>query len=160
MEHDASQQLVAVGFLVSGAAIRNPSAGGDTTVTLDLPSQASATPFTELELDWNAMGHPPPGVYDKPHFDFHFYTISDALRQTIQGSPATPDPGALFRPSGFSPPAATVPMMGGHSYDKTGPEFNGGCVFQDPDFRFLQQDDRLRGAGGHPGLPGRVGRGE
>jgi hypothetical protein len=24
-------------------------------------------------LNWNPHGHIPPGVYDLPHFDFHFY---------------------------------------------------------------------------------------
>src|SRR5687768_12247168 len=49
---------------------------------LQLPRQ-HGTPFKFVELDWNPGGHEPPGVYDTPHFDFHFYTIAKSERDAI-----------------------------------------------------------------------------
>ncbi len=31
------------------------------------------TPYDRLEMEWNVNGHEPPGIYNLPHFDFHFY---------------------------------------------------------------------------------------
>src|SRR5512143_2290637 len=43
---------------------------------LPVPSEASSrpdVPFKWALLNWNPKGHIPPGVFDKPHFDVHFY---------------------------------------------------------------------------------------
>jgi len=43
---------------------------------LPVPSEASQrtdVPFKWALLNWNPHGDIPPGVFDKPHFDFHFY---------------------------------------------------------------------------------------
>ena len=43
---------------------------------LPVPSEASRrpdVPFKWALLNWNPKGHIPPGVFDKPHFDVHFY---------------------------------------------------------------------------------------
>src|SRR5690349_3852984 len=45
----------------------------DAVVIMDFPIQARETPFQYMMLDWNAHGHEPAGIYDLPHFDFHFY---------------------------------------------------------------------------------------
>src|SRR5690348_14444530 len=79
---NASNQLSSVGFQVSGGAVRSPGTE-EAEVFLTLPSQAAGTGFTVLGLDWNPQGHPPPGIYDVPHFDFHFYYIPDSYRTTI-----------------------------------------------------------------------------
>lgn len=42
------------------------------------------TPFKYLMVDWNPHGHGPPNVYDKPHFDAHFYLQDDAERRAIR----------------------------------------------------------------------------
>lgn len=31
------------------------------------------TPFDHGYLEWTPFGHPPPGVYEARHFDYHFY---------------------------------------------------------------------------------------
>ena len=123
VETNASNQLSAVGFQVSGAAVRNPGTG-PADVFLTLPSQASGTGFTTLAVDWNPQGHPPPGIYDVPHFDFHFYYIPDSFRATIPGGQVSPV-APQFLPAGYDQPGPTVPMMGGHASDLTSPEFNG-----------------------------------
>lgn len=106
---------------------------------LELPAQ-NPTPFKFVELDWNPAGHEPPGIYNVPHFDFHFYTITPAQRNAI-------DPGALgeaqfLAKSGHLPPEAerapfhvalaapgqpvtAVPRMGVHWVDVRTPELQG-----------------------------------
>lgn len=93
-----------------------------TEYLLDLPEQAQATPFKFIELDWNPAGHDPSGIYDKPHFDFHFYTITQAERDAID--PSDPDfarkgkrlPKAELVPASYITPSpvALVPRMGLH----------------------------------------------
>ena len=94
------------------------------------------TPFQFVELDWNPGGHEPPGVYDTPHFDFHFYTITKAERDAID--PADPRyadranrmPAAdlvpqfndVPRPPGTPVAATAVPRMGVHMVDVRSPE--------------------------------------
>jgi len=71
---------------------------------LSLPA-GNKTPFTFLEMNWNPMGHEPEGVYqDVPHFDFHFYTISKAARDSIV--PTNPE---FEKKGGNLPPAEFVP---------------------------------------------------
>jgi hypothetical protein len=78
------------------------------------------------------MGHEPEGVYqDVPHFDFHFYTISKAARDSIVPTnpefekkggnlpPAefVPPFNAALGPPGVEPAKLVVPMMGLHWVD-------------------------------------------
>ena len=101
------------------------------TFLLDLPADAVA-PFRFVELNWNPNGHEPDGVYqDVPHFDFHFYTISKAERETIVPSDPSftdrandiptgdyvPEFNAALGPPGAKPAAIAVPMMGVHWVD-------------------------------------------
>ena len=103
-----------------------------TALLLQLPVQAARTPFRFVELDWNPAGHEPPGIYDQPHFDFHFYTISQAERDAID--PADPLfqkktenlPAQGFMASNYvAPMMSAVPKMGLHWIDPTSPELNG-----------------------------------
>ena len=101
------------------------------TFLLDLPAGAAA-PFTFVELNWNPSGHEPAGVYEGvPHFDFHFYTVSKAVRESID--PKHPDYAAkandvptgdyvpafnaALGPPGAKPADMAVPMMGVHWVD-------------------------------------------
>lgn len=100
---------------------------------LDLP-KGGVEPYRFVELDWNPGGHEPPGIYDRPHFDFHFYTISKAERAAIV--PTDPDfqkkagmlPPEIQRPPMYivaAPPGAPapgVPLMGVHWVDVRSPE--------------------------------------
>jgi hypothetical protein len=100
--------------------------------SLELPAEAARTPYRFVELDWNPGGHEPPGIYDIPHFDFHFYTITPAERDAID--PADPlfqkktenVPPAGFIASNYVAPMMTaVPKMGLHWIDPASPELNG-----------------------------------
>jgi len=91
-------------------------------------------PFRFVELDWNPGGHEPPGVYDTPHFDFHFWTASRAEREAIV--PSDPHyqrkadmlPADGLRPASYAvaappgAPAPGVPLMGVHWTDVRSPE--------------------------------------
>ncbi len=94
------------------------------------PKATAGTPFTHALLDWNPKGHEPAGVYDKPHFDFHFYTISEADRLAIpvyeQDSMNFKNlPAAVYMPPTYIAIPGGVPQMGSHWLDVTTPEING-----------------------------------
>lgn len=98
---------------------------------LHLHQKAKAlTPFDHLTMGFMASGHPPPGIYSVPHFDFHFYKMSFADRLAI---PAYPQAMSAFNnnpPQGYLPPAyvkapAGEAQMGTHWMDVLSPEFNG-----------------------------------
>ncbi|HZF66817.1 MAG TPA: DUF5602 domain-containing protein [Gemmatirosa sp.] len=101
---------------------------------LPLPTQ-QASAFKFVELDWNPRGHGFP--YTEPHFDFHFYTISQAERAAIVPSDpawaakARNEPAAASVPAyyanpatilGLPPEALAVPQMGMHWLDLRSPE--------------------------------------
>lgn len=106
--------------------------------SLALP-EPFATPFQFIDVNWNPSGHEPAGVYDAPHFDFHFYIVSKAERDEIV--PANPQYAeqANLLPSGdvvppfmvqLSPPGskpvdAAVPKMGVHWADIRSAELQG-----------------------------------
>lgn len=103
---------------------------------LDFPDQPDV-PFQYVMLNFNPMGHIPPGVYTLPHFDVHFYIQDLAEVMAIDAGPcqvltACDDYAEAKRPvpASYVPPNyidvdAVEPMMGNHLVDPTGPEFNG-----------------------------------
>ncbi|HEX6630005.1 MAG TPA: DUF5602 domain-containing protein, partial [Gemmatimonadaceae bacterium] len=118
----------------------DPHAHVDTHVyDLAMPAQ-NPTPYRFVELDWNPGGHEPPGIYDIPHFDFHFYTITQAERNAIDpvalGAEAFLAMSANLPPEGERPafyaalaapgtPIVAVPRMGTHWVDLRSPELQG-----------------------------------
>jgi hypothetical protein len=106
---------------------------------LDLPAQ-NATPFKFVQFDWNPAGHEPAGVYDLPHFDFHFYTVDNSVRESIvpsdplYGQKAANLPALQYRApfyldgatlAGAPAGAVAVPQMGMHWLDVRSPELQG-----------------------------------
>jgi hypothetical protein len=97
---------------------------------LDMPA-GNATPFRHVLIDWNPGGHEPPGIYDLPHFDFHFYTMTVAERQAIDPSdPAFADKAARFPaaaqlPAGYTAIPGAIPFMGAHWVNPASPELHG-----------------------------------
>lgn len=97
-------------------------------LVLGMP-EGNVTPFQHVVVDWNPGGHEPPGTYDLPHFDFHFYTITPHERHAID--PADPEfmskglrePEATHVPVGYVlPDLPPIPFMGTHWVDPTSPE--------------------------------------
>jgi len=98
--------------------------------TLQMPER-NATPYGFVGLDWSPVGHMPPGIYDQPHFDFHFNSISEAERNAIvQSDPefeakAERRPALELVPAGYQKLPGGVPLMGAHWVDPASPELNG-----------------------------------
>lgn len=100
---------------------------------LSLPKDGVA-PYQFVELDWNPGGHEPPGVYDEPHFDFHFYMVPQSVRESIVPSdPSYQQKADMLPPESqraphfavAAPPGAPapgVPLMGVHWIDVRSPE--------------------------------------
>ncbi len=55
---------------------------------LEFPHSINTTALKFLVVNWNLYGHPPAHVYDVPHFDFHFYSISNEERMTATAATA------------------------------------------------------------------------
>jgi hypothetical protein len=128
----AEQTAYELGIALSAQAMEGlPSSQMMYAFLLPLPAQAPE-PYHLVELDWNPHGHEPKGVYTVPHFDFHFYSISLAERNSIM--PSNPNFAAEANnvpTDGYVPPfyvvpgppaALAVPMMGVHWSDVRSPE--------------------------------------
>lgn len=92
---------------------------------LPLPSNVSAAPFDHATLNWNPQGHPPPTIYGVPHFDFHFYTISVAAQEAVQGGLDTTTVPSQYVPQDYVSELEAVPMMGVHWNDSLAAEWHG-----------------------------------
>jgi hypothetical protein len=102
-----------------------------TVVILALPAEGVDTPFNFVRVNFGPAGHPPPGIYDKPHFDFHFFLITEQEVAAI--GPSDPNflqKGAQTPASELTPPdyvadPVAIPGHGTHWTDPTSPEFQG-----------------------------------
>ncbi|HJQ21063.1 MAG TPA: DUF5602 domain-containing protein [Gemmatimonadaceae bacterium] len=93
--------------------------------TLPLPTNANVAPYDHVTLNWNPAGHPPPGIYSVPHFDFHFYMVSSAAQAAVVGGPEAQSPAPQYVPTDYVPDPVAVPDMGVHWTDSTAKEFHG-----------------------------------
>ncbi|KOU33013.1 DUF5602 domain-containing protein [Streptomyces sp. WM6378] len=110
---------------------------------LALPS-ATATAAPGLSSQWvlanyNPKGHGLPGIYDVPHFDFHFYLKPKSVRDAIRTGPcglvincddyatATKEIPAPYMPAGYMDhKEAAEGAMGNHLMDAdASPEWHG-----------------------------------
>jgi hypothetical protein len=125
----SGSKVVELGAIVPMAAIDGSPADGAMAwppvenAVIPMPAEARvATGVDHLTVYWEHHGHPP-GPFLTPHFDFHFYTISDTERRAIDCTNKT-KPSAF--PTGYSmvdmdiPPVGMltglcVPRMGMHS---------------------------------------------
>jgi hypothetical protein len=94
-------------------------------------SDKAGVPFKSIMVNWNSSGHEPDGVYDKPHFDFHFYTIggNEIMGLTDAAKMDQNLPAANYLPVNYIGPGSGVPMMGHHWIDMTSPELGGQVPF-------------------------------
>ncbi|MBN1237848.1 MAG: hypothetical protein JXB36_05065 [Gammaproteobacteria bacterium] len=122
------------------------------------------TLFEHIVVNWNPHGHVPPGVFDTPHYDFHFYIIDEATRKSIRAPmaeemcepsagadpvPVTCDDYARLTapvpedqyPQDYIRPGAVEPGMGDHMLDPYGSGLNGNPF--DHTFIFGAQDGAL-----------------
>ena len=84
-------------------------------VTLRLPNKASGLYIDHIDFGWMPAGHQPPGVYNIPHFDIHFYYISELEKMQIT-DPALAEvlPPPNQWPYRYVPTPGFEPMMGKH----------------------------------------------
>ena len=130
VELDDQGNPISLGITLNQSAL----SGLDTIpfeLNLMMPSQASHTNIIHIGLDWNPYGHEPDGVYNVPHFDFHFYMVDTNFRNNITmiGDDTlkvykAPEADYLA-PDYMLIPGGGVPRMGEHSVDFTSPELHG-----------------------------------
>lgn len=99
-----------------------------TSIVLDFPGGKGRGFFTHATLDWNPHGHEPMGLYDKPHFDIHFYIISKEARMAIGPNDTVEfakSIDAKYVPASYLHSPGGVPQMGAHWVDTLSTEFTG-----------------------------------
>ena len=132
---DADGKPTVIGIRMSetalmGLPVEPPQDADGWEYALSLPKEAAISGYDHIVIDWNPKGHIPIGVYDKPHFDFHFYLISSEQREKITAkgediARAHKAPAPELMPEGYILPEGTeVQRMGAHAIDPTAPEFN------------------------------------
>ena len=101
----------------------------DNMWTLKFQSKVGSL-FNHVGVGWNPNGHEPEHIYDKPHFDFHFYMMTPdevAAIPPYDVAPAKFDnwPAAAYFPATYFNAGGGVPQMGAHWVDVTSGEFHG-----------------------------------
>jgi hypothetical protein len=138
-KEDAAGNPVAVGVTftesaLSGLPTEKPNTGFDGyEFPLALPKNGATakTPFDHVALEWMPKGHIPPGIYDVPHFDVHFYMtpVSERLKITLDADDMVrcrKQPDAKLMPEGYIyAPDSEIKFMGAHWVDLATPELNG-----------------------------------
>lgn len=126
---DNNGNPVAVGFTLTAGALDNLGTA-DEEWTIPFPVSGAKSGYDHVAVGWNPHGHEPAGVYTVPHFDFHFYSITEAAQDAIP--PYEQDsvkfnnvPSAEYFPANYFGIPGGVPQMGKHWIDVTSPEFHG-----------------------------------
>lgn len=134
---DDQGRLASIGVVMTPGALQGlPETGAngahDVPYVLPMPADGPRTVIDHAVINWEPHGHAPPGVFDVPHFDFHFYVISEAEQRRVRfetdQDSARPEqqPSAELLPAGYIvPPGTAVPQMGVHALDPSWPEFHG-----------------------------------
>lgn len=118
--------------VLDGLPVASKGASPDFPYPLPMPPDGPRTVVDHVVVNWESAGHPPPHVYDVPHFDFHFYLVSPADRLAVafssemdSGDPGQQPPAELV-PAGYVlPPGTAVPQMGVHAINPVTSEFHG-----------------------------------
>jgi hypothetical protein len=97
----------------------------NTDYVLPMPSD-NKTQINHISFDYSVHGHSPEHIYDVPHFDVHYYMISEQEKNAITET----DPKIDVLPPASSIPKNYVPggneaKMGKHWVDTTSHEFHG-----------------------------------
>jgi hypothetical protein len=134
---DAAGTPVAIGVVFTASALEGlpkaaKGANPNFAYVLGMPGKGPKTIVDHVVVNWESAGHPPPKVYDVPHFDFHFYQVSRAQRSKVKFSsesesadPRQQPPAELLPPGYVVPPGTAVSGMGVHAIDPGWPEFHG-----------------------------------
>ena len=130
----------AIGVTLTETVFSNlPSGAG--LFSLDLPNVASDSLFIHILFDWNPQGHPPNNIYGLPHFDFHFYIISEEERKAIPQGVDTFTVAAEYIPQDYrsiDDPPFSVSGMGVHWIDSLSSEWQGETFTETVIYGFYQ----------------------
>lgn len=118
--------------MLDGLPQPTPGSAPDVPYTLPMPSSGPKTIVDHVVINWEPHGHPPPKIYDAPHFDFHFYLVSEAEHNSVtfaddkaSADPAQQPPADLLAAGYVVPPGTAVPKMGVHAINTSAQEFKG-----------------------------------
>jgi hypothetical protein len=136
LDAKADQRPLEVGVAIDARTMEGALPADMRMMPIALPAQAPA-PYRFVLFDWNPLGHAPPGVFDIPHFDVHFYVVPEADVAAI-----TPDDPAFAqkannlptgdylpplyvvgKPPGATPASVAFTGMGVHWQDLLSPEY-------------------------------------
>jgi len=108
---------------------------------LPLPAEVKDrpdVPFKWALLNWNPLGHAPPGVFDKPHFDVHFYIEPATEILAIERGPCGPEKVRCdqfetartpvpdnYLPTSYVDLGLVAPAMGNHLINLADHDFHG-----------------------------------
>ncbi len=101
----------------------------DTEVVLALPDDLDLAPYDHVAVGWLPAGHDPLGIWDEPHFDVHFFLVSEAERAgiDIDDERVVSEPAAEHVPAGYVlAPGSAVQGQGSHWIDPGSEEWSGG----------------------------------
>ena len=124
---DAALNSLPVGH---GAGHGHGKAGEDYWVVKFNEVANTILPFNFVLMNWNPNGHEPVNIYDKPHFDFHFYSSTPDEVLAIgayEGDSVKFQnvPSSEFLPASYVNTGHNIPQMGAHWVDVTSPELHG-----------------------------------
>ena len=112
MKHDGTPE--AIGLRISEKVLEGLP-DEELNITLDLSNKMEGMAFDHIDFGWNPHGHEPPGIYDVPHFDIHFYMVSlDYQNNIVDEILAAKVPDEEYWPEDYFPTDGFVPAMGKH----------------------------------------------
>lgn len=133
-----------VGVKISAKVLEEVEALESEVLTLQFPNKAAGLPFNHVDLNWNMHGHEPDFLYAVPHFDAHFYMVSEEYKMGITDLEKAADyPDPQYVPEGYQPPppflpVQLVPQMGVHWTKITeAPPFTHTFIFGSYDDEFI-----------------------
>jgi len=124
--NDAAIKSVPVGSGSGGGSHNH-----ENSVVLPFHDQVKTlTPFNHIGLDYNPEGHEPTAIYGLPHFDIHFYLMTEKEKMAIppyevDSSKFLAIPTEAYMPANYMALPGGVPQMGRHWVDITSPELAG-----------------------------------
>ena len=133
-----------VGVKISAKVLEDVEEMESEIITLQFPNKSDGLPFDHLDINWNMHGHEPDFLYNVPHFDAHFYMVSEEYQMGITDpvkAAIYPDPE--YVPAGYVPPppflpVQLVPQMGVHWTKSTeAPPFTHTFIFGSYDGEFI-----------------------
>jgi hypothetical protein len=132
----AAGEVISIGVVFTAGMLEGlpraaHGADPDFPFQLGMPEKGPQTVVDHVVINWESVGHPPPGVYDVPHFDFHFYLVSSAERLKVRfksesesGDPSQQPPAELLPAGYILPPGTAVSAMGVHAINPASREFH------------------------------------